>query len=447
MAQHYQAIQDNARTMTKAALTALLDELQREQLADLNPAISALKCVPSSRLGSVAQHEFFGRLRSPLISVLDGWHRGSHLNEDEIFTFRNVTTFLGLLFRHIDSYPSWLSDSALLEAIGVCLTDISRTEKLFLDENKRESKNFTRLMNIYSDYQESLNDNNDVERLVQLLDPIVHCLSSTHFCDLVGNMKSNRKSMSKQEKFFLIKCPAFLTAYTGRKIRSSLLERLLLSFQGSRRDKAMNELLVTMLPQYEQLLNRLMPSREQWSRPMIRAVNQIFRIVNHGLSDSTDNPKLLNDRLPLIDHALTLIDTSKFYGQVRKGPINVETSLVSTIVTFLDNLIHEPVLLEHIKAKQITTALLRLTESQCQPLVYNLLAFTTNEESIKAMKNPGILLSKVVKSLKEAMAKGVDERNRTPELLEALKGNPFDVGEQDDHLLLARSRSTRADQR
>jgi hypothetical protein len=63
------------------------------------------------------------------------------------------------------------------------------------------------------------------------------------------------------------------------------------------------------------------------------------------------------------------------------------------------------------------------------------------------MMDPGILLSEVVKSLKESMAKGDDERNRTPELLQALKGNPFDGGEQNQDLLLSRSCSTRADQR
>lgn len=177
-----------------------------------------------------------------------------------------------------------------------------------------------------------------------------------------------------------------------------------------------------MLPKYILLFDRTIPSVQKWKRPMLRAVNQLLKIVNHG----SGNTKLISTHLPLIDHILKIIDVKKFHDNLRKKLSNPETNLINTAVSLLVNLIDEPIILNHIKQKNVASSFLRLTSAPYEPLVlniYTLLAYTTSEEDIKSMQNPGALLSTVVKALKTSVDKKSNNQDRTVQLLETLKGN------------------------
>jgi hypothetical protein len=113
--------------------------------------------------------------------------------------------------------PLWLTDSTLLEAISNCLTNIATSESLLQNNNKKQFKYFTRLIDAYILYQQQLNDQNYANKdlLVQLLDPILQCLTSPQFIQTFTNLSIDAKSMTTIEKVFLVKCPAFLTSYNG----------------------------------------------------------------------------------------------------------------------------------------------------------------------------------------------------------------------------------------
>jgi len=227
---HCNIISEKAEVISSSELTNLLDEIfnefanfqdQKQQLTNLKDILVVLLSVRRRTLASITQHKFFTLLRKPLIQILQQWNNGSDLNEDEAITFRNITKLLKSLVKEITDvnlYPSWLSDSSLLDTIAVCFTNISKSSKFFDKENEQETKSFISLLNTYDDYQKDLDSENtsNQDKLVKLLDPILHCLTSHFYLDSFNQIQTGKESISRKAKFFLIKCPTFLTSYDGR---------------------------------------------------------------------------------------------------------------------------------------------------------------------------------------------------------------------------------------
>ncbi len=202
----------------------------------------------------------------------------------------------------------------------------------------------------------------------------------------------------------------------------SYYKKINIFYLGSRLEETMKNLLSTMLPKYIIILDRLVPLANRWNHSTIRAVNQILKIVNHG----STNAKIVSEHLPFIDHVLKIIDVPKFYNNLQDRLSNRATSLINTAVSLLANMISEPTILAHIKQKQVTPLFLRLKSAPYEPIVYNihtLLAYTTSEEDIKSMQNPGVLLATVVKALNIAVNQKSDNEHEVVQLLETLKGN------------------------
>ena len=98
---------------------------------------------------------------------------------------------------------------------------------------------------------------------------------------------------------------------------------------------------------------------------------------------------------------------------------------MNSCVSFLVNMISDPTILAHIKQRQVANVFLRLTTCKYEPLVFNiyaLLAYTTHEEDIKKMDNPGRLLATIIKSLKVTLKKMPNNHSHKEQLLETLKG-------------------------
>ena len=172
-------------------------------------------------LASVSQHEFFSMLQISFIDILRQWCRLASLLEDESFMFYSMAKLLTIVIDNIDNInllPSWFSDLRLFDVIADCLTDMANSRKFLDHRNKHQLKYFTRLIEIYISYQQRLTDENQSNKdiLLPLLHPIVQCLTSSHFINTFINISTDTKSMTAIEKFFLIKCPAFLISYNGK---------------------------------------------------------------------------------------------------------------------------------------------------------------------------------------------------------------------------------------
>jgi hypothetical protein len=187
----------------------------------------------------------------------------------------------------------------------------------------------------------------------------------------------------------------------------------------------MESLLSTMLPQYTESLDELVLFAHDWKRPMIRSVHHLLKIINHGADQFQINAKLVSDHLSLIDDVLKLVDEPIFFNNLHERLSNIETIFMDTCISFLVNMISEPVILTHIKQCKVADTFLRLTSCKYEPLVFNiytLLAYTTREEDIKAMYNPGRLLAATIESLKTTFSQKHEKKTQIEQLLETLKG-------------------------
>ncbi|CAF2606175.1 unnamed protein product [Rotaria sp. Silwood2] len=416
-------LRDQSDIISEEELTDLLNQLtlvlknfhnnDQQQWSNLVEILDALICVPSLILASVSWNNFFSVLQILFIDILRRWRYLSYLPDHEAFTFRSMTKLISIIINNvhsIDQLPSWLSDATLCETITNCLTDIAISGKFLDDKNNHQLKTFTHLIQAYTDYQQCLNDKNHSNKdiFVLLIDPIIHCLASSHYINTFSNMSQKEKSMTTIEELFLLKCPSFLTSYNG-----------------SRLEQTMENLLSVMLPQYVTLLDKIVPTVHNWNQSTTEAVNQLLQIINHGANQFQINAKLVSEHLSLIDHVLKLVNEPIFYNNLEETLSNSETNFMNTAISFLVNMISEPAILAQVKESQVTPVFLRLTSCQYKPLVlnvYTLLAYTTYEEDIKAMHDVGRLLATIIESLKIVLNRKPEKRTQVEQLLETLKG-------------------------
>jgi hypothetical protein len=229
VAHHCHLIGEKAKTISTYELSNVLDKLLTElnrlktqqKKLNLYDIASVLIHVNSSTLISVAQHKFFNLFQTPFVHLLYQWSRASNLNENDVYMFRNMIRILKVLSRNAvnhNLYPAWLLHSSAMNGVANCLTNIGESDNFLSVKNRREFKNFARIIDMYMHYQERLNneDSSDKDLLFQIIDAVIHCLTSKHYIQLFKkSIEKDNKSMKTQQKFFLNRCPAFLALYTG----------------------------------------------------------------------------------------------------------------------------------------------------------------------------------------------------------------------------------------
>ena len=409
-------------------LTLILKQLNtsNQQLVALNSILHVLASIQSTVPISTLSNDFFSMVQLSLNSILIQWTDLMPISKQELNHFHILTKFIKQSIQainNIEMIPSWLFDSSLLTTIAHSLTFIANSPTIINQNNKHIFKYFIRLFDTYLLYQQRFASQHQSHKdsLNQLLQPIQQCLSSSHFIQIF----TSSTSLTSIEKFFLRKCPAFILSYNGNYIYllfSSSNNNLLL---GSQLQQTMENLLESILPKYDQLLTSLLSNIKSWKKVTIENIDYLLQILNHGANHLPTNAKLVSNHLSLIDNVLKIVDEPILYNHLHENLSNIETSLMNSCVSFLVNMISDPTILAHIKQRQVANVFLRLTTCKYEPLVFNvyaLLAYTTHEEDIKKMNNPGRLLATIIKSLKVTLKKMPNNHSHKEQLLETLKG-------------------------
>ena len=158
---------------------------------------------------------------------------------------------------------------------------------------------------------------------------------------------------------------------------------------------------------------------------MIRCVDSLLSMINHGTSEFDNNVKVVSEHLPLVDHVLRLVDEASLYENISETLSNGETLLLNSAMRFLVIMKNESNILAHMKESHKTESFLRLTSCRYEGIVlnaYTLLAYTAREEDIKTMPESDRLLHTIVQSLKTTVDDKFEKKNETEQLLEILKG-------------------------
>lgn len=229
-----QIISQRAADINKRELTDVLDQLiqdiknirsKKHQTSKFQDIITVLIRIRQPVLQSVIQHRFFTLVSTEFNEILRQWNEDLSVRDDLSQLFRNLVRLSGYLFNgitNLEQYPSWVLDSSLISSIAACLTNLSKSDDFFRENNTRMARSFVQLFAFYNRYQSILHEqtNTDQDRLIGLIEPVVICLSSDMYVNAFYRMQQGGSSKSKKEKFFLMHCPTFLTNYNGNYINN-----------------------------------------------------------------------------------------------------------------------------------------------------------------------------------------------------------------------------------
>jgi hypothetical protein len=191
----------------------------------MNEIIIQFNDIPSSVLATITSHRFYNTIQHLIRDLLIDWNLSYKLNPDETFLLRNCVCLLNRLVNSVENitvFTSWLLDPLFINSIADCMSNIDQL--LSNDKEKYNFKQLTRLLDLFRRYYQRLPSNfqND-DRFNRLFEATMDCLVSSRYDQTFRNLKPNAKSMTTEEKFFLIKCPSFLSANHGRTFFFSYL--------------------------------------------------------------------------------------------------------------------------------------------------------------------------------------------------------------------------------
>ncbi|CAF1992875.1 unnamed protein product [Rotaria magnacalcarata] len=380
IAAHCSTIRRKTARIDKSELSAILNDLVRELHISRLPLKSYLNCLNEivktlnshfpSILLELASHYFFILIRNTIRNVLQQLHSSNEFNSQEVYLLRNCTLLLHRVVKEIDNVSKVVhcfSDTAFLDAVANCLNHINKISKA--NESRLFIKQITRLLGIISNVQERLPMQLHNNLFAQLLEPTINCLTSSNYLKLFLNLKVNEDSCSEKQKFYLIKCPYFLTTYNGPHI-----------------EKAIEHILEVMLPRYVSILDKHMKTIKEWNHSMMRAMhNLIITIVYaEGFFSSHTNSKSF--RL-LVNHLLHLLNEPTLVNKIQPNSSSVETLLIDAALVAFSILVYEPNALDYIKTLKPIATFQKLTKKPHETIVLNaymMLAYVIDEKTIQA---------------------------------------------------------------
>jgi hypothetical protein len=224
---HCSTLRRKAKRLNPQELSFILDDFVRElnfkpihpqlYLISLNEIVHLLNFNSLPSLISLNSHYFFILLRNTIRNLLQQLSKIYKLNQHEISLLRNCILLLQNLVEKIDDVSKilhWITDITFLDAVANCLYKIDQISKA--DENKLFIKQISRLVHIFANIQERLPGYLHQTLFVRLLQPTIHCLTSSIYLQLFKDLKPHSKSLTPLQKLFLIKCPYFLINYNGK---------------------------------------------------------------------------------------------------------------------------------------------------------------------------------------------------------------------------------------
>ena len=227
IAAHCSTLQRKGKRIETSELSAIFDDVVRElttenlrplnYLNSLNEVIRVLNSARLTILPKINSHYFFVLVRNTIRDLLRNFHQFKRLTDEEIFLLRNGVLLIHHLIEEIFDISQilyWITDATLLDALADCLDRIGKLCKK--DRNRPVIKQITRLLNMFAIIQERLPIESHRSLFVRLLQPTLNCLTSTKYVENFQNFQSTSKSLTENQKFYLLKCPYFLTTYNGK---------------------------------------------------------------------------------------------------------------------------------------------------------------------------------------------------------------------------------------
>ncbi|CAF3589496.1 unnamed protein product [Rotaria sordida] len=368
----------------------------KSYLNSLNEIVKTLNSHFPSALLETSSHYFFTLVRNTIRLLLRELYTSYELNNEEIYILRNCTVLIHQVVKKIDDVSKilhWITDESFLDALANCLIHINKISKA--TENQHIMKQITRLLNILCNIQQRLPINLHQQSFVQLLQPIINCLTSSNYIKLFSNLKANAISLTESQKLFLIKCPYFLTTYNGPEI-----------------ERAIEHVLEIMLPRYVSILDKHMKTIKEWQEPIMHAIHNLIMTIVYaeGYFSSCINNKSFQ---LLINHLLNLLNETSLINKIHPKENNIETLLIDATLVVFSIQLYEPNALDYIKQLKPIAVFRQLTTTSREAIVLNaymMLVHVMDENDIETMVDN---LSNLLSTTLYLLGKAIETRHHT----------------------------------
>lgn len=224
---HCSTIQRKSQRFTLREFSGILDDFVREFQSDkflsvshlptLNKIVEILNYYLPQSLLSCGSHQFFTIVRNAVQYLLNQFILYTNLTNPDIYILRNLLILLENLIHRtdtIESISTWISETNFLQIVGKSLVQMKKVRKN--ERNQQIVKQINRLIGLFSYIQEHSPESLQQGLFQPLFQPAMACLTSSNYLKLFRSLPSDAESLTNAEKFFLVKCPRFLTTYSGK---------------------------------------------------------------------------------------------------------------------------------------------------------------------------------------------------------------------------------------
>jgi hypothetical protein len=184
----------------------------------LTEVLDKLNSIPSIILSDIPSHKFYTIIRDIIRDLLMDWYASQKLIKEDMYLLRNCVLCFKRLVSIIDDVTkltSWLIDPLFINSIAKCISDIDRL---------RNFKQLIRLFDVFNIYYEKLPLKlKNQHGLDRLFEATMDCLASSIYDRVFRKLKPNCKSMKREQTFFLISCPSFISSYRGKNFSFHLI--------------------------------------------------------------------------------------------------------------------------------------------------------------------------------------------------------------------------------
>jgi hypothetical protein len=405
LAAHCLTIQRKNRRLDVIEFSAMLDDFVRELNANklhskacinsLDKILQTLNSTLPSVLFTIKAHRFFSLVCNTIEHFLKQINIHYCLSEHDTNVLRNSIHFLEHIVERTDDLSQhihWLTDSTFLQTFGKCFQSVKKLERF--DRTQHLTKRLTRLLHIFCRCQERLPIDQHRNLFQPLFQPAMNCLTSSTYAKIFRSMESSTKSLTRKEKFFLIKCPHFLTAYSGKYSSLTIFSNMYMfkySFSrclGSDVDESMRNALEILLPRYVSIFDRHMPTIATWNRPVMRAIHNIVITLIYAEGCFSFYADSRSFRL-LINHLLSLLDQSTLLVKIHSSSNNIESLLIDATLVLFSVLVYEIETLDYIQQCKPIEIFRQLTFASRETIVLNayvLFSYMIDEDYIRRSK-------------------------------------------------------------
>ena len=223
---HCSTIKRKYQRFDHTEFAAILNDFVRELKSDrfrpkiylnlLHEIAQTLNHYSPSILSSFASHSFFSLIRNATQYLLQQFNAQSDLNEHDGYMLRNFVSLIEHAIQRANDLSAtlyWITDSIFLQVLSSSFYQIKKQRKN--PRNQHIIKQMIRLLNTFSYLQEQLPPHVQQNLFQPLFQPTMDCLTSSTYIKLFRSLPSDSGCLTNQEKFFLLKCPRFLTTYNG----------------------------------------------------------------------------------------------------------------------------------------------------------------------------------------------------------------------------------------